>query len=294
MVSGRILAWQTWMHAEGHSKNTIIPRIRRVELLGQAIGGPPEDATTEDVVGYMASLVIRPAGRATYFGHLRAWFAWLVNEQYREDNPMDRMKSPKVPRREPRPVTDRELAAILDVQVRRRTRMMILLAALQGLRCHEIAKMRGEDVNIKDGLVIVTGKGGVTATLQLHPMVRDLAVEFPRRGWWFPTYNGNELAEQGPVLPRSVSHTVSEVFKRAEVSGGAHRLRHWHATELLDSGTDVRVVQTLLRHANLSTTALYTQVNREQQRAAIDRLHLPGTPGPPECPRAESNRRHPT
>lgn len=278
--TGRVLAWQTWMQAEGHSKNTITPRIRRVELLGQAIGRPPEDATTDEIVGYMASLTLKPAGRATYFGHLRAWFAWLVNEQYREDNPMDRMKSPKVPRREPRPVTDRELQAILAVPVRKRTRMMLLLAALQGLRCHEIAKVRGEEVNIMDGLITVTGKGGVTATLQLHPMVRDLAGEFPRRGWWFPTYKGNVNGEQGPVLPRSVSHIVSEVFKRAGVSGGAHRLRHWHATELLDSGTDVRVVQTLLRHANLSTTALYTQVNREQQRAAIDRLRLPGMPKP--------------
>jgi site-specific recombinase XerD len=275
------------LQAEGHSRNTINPRVRRVQLFTERLDGrQPDEATTADVVGYMASLDVEPQTRATYYAHLRAWFDWLVKSGHRDDNPMDRMKAPRVPRAEPRPVSPAELERILSVRVRKRTRMMILLAALQGLRCIEIAKTRGEDVNLADGIIFVVGKGGVRATLQLHPLVAELAAEFPRRGYWFPTYKGNAAGESGPILPRSVSHIVSEVFQRAGVSGGAHRLRHWHATELIQGGTDVRVVQTLLRHASLSTTARYTQVDSGQQRAAIDRLVLPGMkpqPAPPDA-----------
>lgn len=277
MTAERIAEWRTWMQAQGHSENTWNARCRRVELFAQTLHGEPEDAATDDVVHYLAGLHVGKSTRATYHSHLEAWFAWLVTTNYRDDSPMARVKPPRIPRRQPRPVTDREFAAILAVPVRRRVRMMIYLAAFQGLRCHEIAKIRGEDVNLLDKQLAVQGKGEVKAVLQLHADVADLAVTFPRRGYWFPTYHGNATGEAGPMLAKSVSHAVSEVFKRAGVSGGAHRLRHWHGTAMLRYGHDVRVVQTLLRHSSLSTTALYTEVDPQQQRAAIDSLHRPGS-----------------
>lgn len=276
MTATRIDEWRTWMQAQGDSENTWKARTRRVELFARTLlDTAPEDATTGQVVGYIAGLRVGKSTRATYHSHLKAWFLWLVKSGYRDDNPMDRMKAPRTPRRQPRPVTARELAAILAVPVRRRARMMVYLAAFQGLRCHEIAKMRGEDVNLKDGELTVRGKGEVKATVPLRADVADLARAFPPRGYWFPTYHGNATGDAGPMLAKSVSHCVSEVFKRAGVSGGAHRLRHWHGTEMLRLGADVRVVQTLLRHASLATTALYTEVDREQQRAAIDLLQRP-------------------
>lgn len=277
MTRARLDAFRTWMQAEGHTENTWKARVRRVEKFAATLTCEPEDATTEDVVHYLASLRVGKSTRATYHSHLRGWFRWLVVMRYRDDNPLERMKPPRPPRRQPRPVTDRELEVILATPVRQRTRMMLLLAAFQGLRCHEIAKMRGEDVNLADGLLTVRGKGDVVAVLQLHPLVSALAAEFPVRGWWFPTHNGNEHGDVGPMLAKSVSHVLSEVFKRAGVAGGAHRLRHWHGTKLIEEGTDVRVVQTLLRHSSLSTTALYTKISPEQQRVAINRLHAPSS-----------------
>lgn len=279
MTNERIESWRTWMQAEGHGRNTVTPRVRRVQLFAESIDREPEDATTEDVVNYLAGLDVGKSTRATYHSHLRSWFLWLVTTEYRDDNPMDRMRPPKTPRREPRPVTDRELRAILKVRVRKRTRMMLYLAAFQGLRVHEIAKIRGEDVNLKDGLLTVLGKGEVAAVLQLHPEVAALAQDFPRRGYWFVTHIGNSAGEKGrPILARSVSNILCQVFARAGVAGGAHRLRHWHATSLVKEGNDVRVVQTLMRHASLSTTALYTKVDVAQQRAAINSLHVPEVP----------------
>lgn len=288
MSSEKINEWRTWMQAEGYSTiNSIPPRVRRVGDFASTIACKPEDATTEDIVNYLASLRVTKSTRATYHSHLRGFFLWLVQTGYRDDNPMDRVRAQKVPQRQPRPVTDRELEAILNTQVRKRTRMMILLAFCQGLRVHEIAKFRGEDANLVDRLIFVDGKGGKKAELPMHPFVAELADKFPRRGYWFPAHSDN--AHKTPhVLPRSVSNILCQVFKRAGVSGGAHRLRHWHGTHMLEEGVDVRIVQTMLRHENLSTTALYTKVNPQQQRAALDTIRMPGLsanaglPGPVE------------
>lgn len=275
MLTDRIEQWQRWMQAEGLSPATIGARMRRVQNFAEALDIEPEGASTEDVVRYLSDLGVGKSTRGTYHSHLRAWFLWLVQTEYRDDNPMDRLKPPKAPPRQPRPVTDRELQAILAVRVHKRTKMMLRLAALQGLRVHEIAKFRGEDVNLADNLLTVTGKGGVTATLPLHPLVAELVPDFPRRGYWFPAPKKDGERREAPVLARSVSNVLCQVFKRAGVSGGAHRLRHWNGTKLIEEGADVRVVQTLLRHASLSTTAIYTKINAEQQRAAVASLHLP-------------------
>jgi integrase/recombinase XerD len=282
MSSEKVDAWKTWMQAEGYSHNSIDPRVRRVGDFAEVVGVTPEDATTEDVINYLASLhntrtgdPIGKSTRATYHSHLRGFFLWLVVTGYRDDNPMDRVRAPRVPQREPRPVTDRELEAILATRVHKRTRMMILLACCQGLRVHEIAKFKGEDANLVDRLVAVTGKGGKRAELPMDPLVAELAETFPRRGFWFPAHRDNK-AKAEHVLPRSVSNILCQVFERAGVSGGAHRLRHWYGTHMLEEGADVRVVQTLLRHSSLSTTQVYTKVDRKLQRAAQSLVKLPG------------------
>lgn len=278
VVSGKLLDWQTWMQAQAMSPATVKSRVRRVQVFGESLSVAPEDASAADVIGYLSQLTISRNSRAVYYAHLKAWFTWLVTaDQHRDDNPCERVPSPKTSRRQPRPVTDRELDAILRVRVHKRTRMMLLLAAFQGLRVHEIAKIRGEDVNLKDNQLRVIGKGGVDVTLPLHPIIAGEAENYPRRGYWFPTHNGNERGQEGPILPRSVSNMLCNVFERAGVSGGAHRLRHWHGTKLVEEDVNIRIVQTLLRHASLSTTALYTKVSLDQQHDALSTLKRPPT-----------------
>lgn len=285
-MSGTVDEWRTWQQAQGLSVRTIDARAWRVEELAKFTASDPATATSTDLTNFMATLAARhfrgrPMSRsslATYHSHLKAWFAWLVKMGHRDDDPCLRVPAPRVAKRFPRPVTDRELEAIFAVTVRRRTRMMLLLAAFQGLRVHEIAKIRGEDVNLLDGQLRVVGKGGVDAVLPLNPLVAAEAQRFPRRGYWFTTYKGNATTDVGAVLARSVSDLIGDVFDRAGVDGGAHRLRHWYGTNLLNGGTNIRVVQQLLRHASLQTTELYTAVSYDQQRDAIASLAMPSTP----------------
>lgn len=149
-------------------------------------------------------------------------------------------------------------------------RAYLILAAYQGYRVHEIAKMRGEDIDRLAGSVRVHGKGGVIAELPLHPYTAQIAERFPAAGLWFPSYDDPGRS----VLPNSVSNAMSKFMAANGVRGTAHQLRHWHATRMLQHGTDLRVVQTMMRHANIATTQRYTAVNRPQQEAAMESLPL--------------------
>ncbi|RBY82709.1 integrase [Blastococcus sp. TF02A-26] len=186
---------------------------------------------------------------------------------YRSDNPVDRLHKPRGVKRTARPITTAQLERVLATVNRRRTRAMVLLGAYQGLRAHEIAKFRGEDI---DGpWLSVVGKGSKPARLPLHPAVAAIAHDFPRYGWWFPAHRG-----PGPVSGNSVSNTISKLMRRAEVNATAHQLRHWYGTEVLRaSGGNTRIAQELLRHESLTSTQIYTFVDDDECRAAV--LGLP-------------------
>jgi len=270
VAAGLLTYWRTHMLAEGLRPRTVRERLQLLERVSRRTGADPLTWTTDDLAVEL-SRPTSPGTRATYYVVLKAWHRWLMRMGHREDDPTALLGKPRVPRRQPKPVTTAHLQQVLDTRMRPRTRALVLLCALQGLRISEACAVRGEDVDLDGGRLRVLGKGGVDALLPLHPVIAQLAAGYPRRGWWFPARGSNVEARdgRGPILARSGSSLVSQVMARAGVPGTAHSLRHWHATAMLRGGADVRVVQTLLRHANLSTTAIYTEVNVDQQRAAL-------------------------
>ena len=273
--------WQLWQRARCHSAHTIAARSRRVVLFAEGVGVDPTTASADDVVGYLARTDVTSGTLATYHAHLKAWFTWLRLTGRRLDDPMLTVPAPRTPRRKPRPLTDDQLKRLLATPMRARTRMMVLLAAFQGLRVHEIAKMRGEDADLQAMQLRVVGKGGVDVTLPLHPAVADAMTgprkaNFPATGYWFTSYGGNSSVRAGgPILARSVSNIVGKAMERAGIDGGPHRLRHTYGTQLVQNGVNIRVVQELLRHASLQTTQIYTGVSFDQQAAALRTLTLP-------------------
>lgn len=179
---------------------------------------------------------------------------------------------PKTPKGSPRPVSDIGLRELLEMRMHKRTRVMILLAALAGLRVHEIAKVRGEDIDIDARTLRVTGKGSRTDSIPLHNLLIAAALTMPARGWWFPA---NSRRPGQHLHSNSVSDIIGNAMRRAGVQGTPHSLRHWYGTNLVAAGADLRTVQTLLRHANLQTTAIYVQVADAKRVDAIDRLTVP-------------------
>jgi site-specific recombinase XerD len=227
-------------------------------------------ATPVDIIRWMGTHREWSASTAaTYHSYIRAWFHWLCVMEYRADNPMIKVASPRYPERVPRPVSDDDLVALLTQPMHHRTRVMILLAALAGLRVSEVARVRGEDLDLSAPRMYVLGKGGSQKWVPLHPILVDCALAMPRRGWWFPA---NKRRPGDHVLGKSVSDIIGNAMRRAGARGTPHSLRHWNGTTLLDDGADLRVVQELLRHKSVATTMGYTKVQDSRRHEAVNRL----------------------
>ena len=223
-----------------------------------------------------------PRSNARLLSTLRAFFALQLRHGARDDDPTALLDPPKLPRSLPKALTEREIEALLaapDVSAPEglRDRAMLELMYAAGLRVSELVGLPATAVNLRQGALWVTGKGGRDRLVPLGEEAQH----------WLQRY----LAEARPVLagkrapaalfltPGGESPTRqafwSLVKRLAAVAGidprriSPHGLRHSFATHLLNHGADLRALQMLLGHASLSTTQIYTLVAREQ----LKRLH---------------------
>lgn len=262
------------------SRRTITERERIVRAVARDLE-IPDCAMTPELVTAWLRTVRHPSSRATYLGALQAWSHFLVREAYRDDDPTIRVPRPKVPRRQPRPLTTDSVRRVLNSPLRATTRAKVLLCAAS-LRVHEVAKVDGRDFHRVPGQMEVIGKGGHLAYVPIGEDLAELVDQWPKTGLWFPS----PVDPSRPVRGDSVSTAVSQAFARVGVRATAHQLRHWFATTLLEQDVDVRVVQELMRHQSLATTAIYTGVGQRQRQNAISRL--PRLTPPPESSASSS------
>ncbi|MEV6890354.1 tyrosine-type recombinase/integrase [Kribbella sp. NPDC051137] len=259
--------WADWYRAGGAADKTITTRVVNVELLAAHAGAGPAAVSSRQIVAWLADCR-KPWTRSTYYTSASMWFAWLVDQGYRDDNPMDKVRRPKAPRSVPRPVSSRALADALEV-AGYRARAYIELGRCAGLRVHEIAKVDGE--HFADGWLYVHGKGDREAWLPVHPALEQLRRGYPSSGLWFPG------SDDGHVSAQTVGKVIKRTFAKAGHPGvTAHQLRHWYGTWLLRTTKDVRVVQELMRHANLASTQIYTEVSSDAKVSAVRGLELRG------------------
>lgn len=256
--------WAQWLRAEGASDKTVSTRLSGIRSLCAHAGGvDPVSVTTLQIVDWLADHS-NPWTRSTYAQTVWRWHAWLVERGLRGDNPTDGLRMPPKPHGVPRPASSQALDDALTI-AQRRARAYILLAAFQGLRTYEIARVRGED--FVDGWLYVRGKGDDVDAVPVHELVQQLRRGWPAEGWWFPSH-----AAAGHVRPDSVSRTVAATFRKAGHRVTAHQLRHWFGTHALRISRDLRVAQELLRHRSVSSTEIYTQVAGRAKQETIRRL----------------------
>lgn len=259
-VMGLITGYEGWMYARGLGRTTVGQRLTFAQSRAAEWGAwdlPPGDVARW-LGGYTGWT------RVTYYSHLRCLYTWLTETGRVERHPLEGVRRPPHPRPRPRPLTlvevDRALLASSgDVEA------FLLLGLRAGLRAHEIAKVRGEDVT--ERWITVLGKGGRVATVPTHPQVWRLALDRPE-GWWFPS-----SARPGePIAAATVSRAVTALFTSLGIEGSSHRARHSYGTQLARNGTPIRVVQELLRHSSLATTAAYVGVDDDERTSAVHAL----------------------
>ena len=271
-------AWCRHGLAAGHSRRTIDSRTYTLRRLARE--HDPLVVGHDDLLTWLGGLTHNKTGepvprstKATYRAQLRAFFSWLQASGRRADNPAERLPALRPPRGLPRPLSPAAVQALLDAcsdPRAWRTRAYVTLACYAGLRVHEIAKVRGED--IQGDVLRVLGKGGYDATVPLHPMVAELAARMPERGYWFSQGNGR------PMHRGSVSAAIARAMRRAGVPGTPHACRHFFGTQVLVASGDVRKAQQAMRHQSIASTAIYTQVADDSVRAAVAAIPGPTRP----------------
>ncbi|MEW6516924.1 MAG: tyrosine recombinase XerC [candidate division FCPU426 bacterium] len=243
----------------------------------------PAGVTLRTVRAHLAELkqrALAPATLARKLASLRALYRWLRRQGMVTDNPVGRAKTPKAEHRLPRFMDQAAVAALLaapDPASRSGLRDRALLETFYstGMRLSELTALTPSDVDFAEGLVRVLGKRrkerllpvGGPALAALRAYLR--ADPPPPGGRLFRSLRG------AAITPRSVERIVAAYILRVGAQRGLspHSLRHSFATHLLDNGADLRAVQELLGHANLSTTQIYTHVTAEKLKSAYRRAH---------------------
>jgi site-specific recombinase XerD len=238
---------------------------------------------------YIGSLTTRGLARRTIArkaSALRRYFAWATRSGRIDADPSAGLSAPGSTGRLPRVLRDDELTQVLDAPpgtcaddppaIRSRDDAVLELLYGSGLRVSEVCGLRPRDIELERRRVTVWGKGSKQRVVPLSaPAVdalgqwlghgrRVLATADSPADAVFLNRKGNRLG------PRDVRRLLD---RRAPSPTHPHALRHTFATHLLDGGADLRSVQELLGHADLSTTQHYTHVSKERLRAVVERTH---------------------
>lgn len=289
--------YATHQRAANLSEKTIRNRAELFATVAKVTRRGPDDVTHEDLLRVLGrphprtGQRLAPGTMQSERSYMQAFFRWMKKTKRRRDNPAKDLPRIKVARRKARPLRIDQIEAMLDSGIYRRTRDIITIGALSGLRMGEIVKIRGEDIDTVGMTIRSTRKGDLDHLLPLHPQLLELVDRYPPTGWWFPSpYNNEQFPEGGGhILMASASDRVSKAIRAAGVTDRritGHSLRHFLATTLLKEGVPIRVVQEILGHASLATTQLYADVTDDDMQDGIG--HAPGLPI-----HAKSSRRSP-
>lgn len=258
--------YEDWLAAQGMSDTTIRKRVAFAE---QRLREWPsfEDMERVEIARWLSTY--DGWTRRTYHAHLKSIYNWLIDAGALDHNPLDRIRQAPLPELKSQALSPDELALVLGT-ARGDLRTWLLLGYLAGLRLHEVAKFHGRDITAST--IRVVGKGGVVAWIPTHPELWAIAERYPRSHYWFPT----RYAGRDHVTTSHIGNIVRAHFRALGIDDGAmHRLRHTYATTLIRNSVPTTTVQTLMRHAKLTTTQGYVKVEEAERAAGIGTLIVP-------------------
>jgi integrase/recombinase XerD len=220
--------------------------------------------------------------------HLKVFFRWLVGKEKLEMDPAEPLIAPRPDMTLPETLHATELVKLLEsidpsLPLGRRDLAILELFYSSGLRLSELCKVRLEMMDSEEGFLRITGKGGKTRIARvgkraLEAISNYLANERPGLVGKKTSSHIFLSIRGGPLSPDRVRQIVKERAKFAGIDQNVypHLLRHSFATHLLEGGADLRVIQELLGHADISTTQIYTHVDRQRLKAVHKQFHPRG------------------
>ncbi len=273
--------WLDGLIAErGLSRNTVAAYRQDLDALRDfldELGTPLTDLDDENITLFVAWLRKRGDAARTLarrISSLRGFLAWCVDRGALPSNPAALIDTPKLPSLLPDVLTQQEITRLLNApdatgKLGLRDRAMLELLYAAGMRVSELIELQPLDLDLQRGVVRIFGKGSKERLVPLHDAavmrmaeyLRDVRPLFtPVENKVFLNRSGNGLSRQG--VWKLVKRYALEAGIRKPIS--PHTFRHSFATHLLEGGADLRSVQILLGHADMSATELYTHVQSER------------------------------
>lgn len=280
---------------KGRAKNSLEAYRRDLDDFLTEAGVPAEAVTTEDIRAYLDVLHksgLKVSTVARRLSAIRQFFLFLYREAIRTDNPAKNIESPRLPRSLPKILSDADVDRILDRAEHHaasgelaalRTHALLETLYATGLRISELVSLPKRAVGPDTSMILVHGKGGRERMVPLGDKARRALVAFSEAKRNQPDEKARAQAGASPFLFPSRGaeghlsrRRVGQILKELAVEVGLapsavspHKLRHAFATHLLSNGADLRAVQQMLGHADISTTQIYTHVIEERLKALV-------------------------
>jgi integrase/recombinase XerD len=286
--------YQHYLHIErGLSDNSIQNYKRDVKKLwnfleSKGLKDHPLTVDRETVELFIqeVALSVNPRSQARIISGLKSFFNYLVFEEYRKDNPMDLVETPKIGRKLPDTLSTveiNELIQAIDLSMPEGERNRAMLETLYGcgLRVSELIGLRISDLFFDEDFIKVTGKGDKQRFVPISQVNKKyIAIYRNEVRVRQKIQKGYEdilfLNRRGRQLTRAMIFTI--VKQLAEIAGfhktiSPHTFRHSFATHLLENGADLRAIQQMLGHASITTTEVYVHLDRTHLAEVVHKYH---------------------
>lgn len=277
---------------KGLSKNTLESYRRDLnkfaDFLKKEMVNDPASINNNQICGYL--IFLKQTGQAPStisrnVASIRSFFNFLLQEGVVEENPAQHLETPRLEKKLPRVLTAKEVDKLLcQPQLTEsfglRDKAMLELLYASGIRVSELVLLNVSDFNPEVGFLRCKGKGMKERIVPIGNIAINFVREYLQHNRYkltkksdekalFVNHHGHRLTRQGfwKILKKYVH--------KSKISGGItpHTLRHSFATHLLENGADLRSVQEMLGHSDISTTQIYTQITRRKIREVYDKTH---------------------
>lgn len=245
------------LKAQGFASSTWRQREKRLRSLGK----PLDECTHEDILRTIPTH-LKAATRRQYFNALRYGCLDMLRQGLITQDPTVGLRLPKPGRSMPRPFTPAEQMVLLAMPGRER--LWTVLGMFAGFRASDIVKVEYRHLEAREYgwvLRVPDGKGGVDATIPAHDSVVAALSQY-----------SETVGPIWPILPDTMSVSWSAAARAVGVAGRFHRCRHTYGTRLYATTKDIAVTSRLMRHANVATTMIYTEISAEAEFAAVSGL----------------------
>ena len=264
---------------DGLRPRTIKNYKQILEPFAKRIDKPAGAIITDDIRAYLAYLSddrkLKITSVKTHINTLRSFFSWLFAEEIIERNPMTRIKSTHIDKKGMRKaLAVEELERLRDACISDREKALVEFLASSGCRLGEVSRLRADELDLKNRSVTVIGKGGKRRKVFFSVRAK-LSIEryLSRRKGGKALFAGGR-APYNDMSPRAIESAIQRIGERAKLANRVHPhlLRHTFATQALNAGMDIVVIQRLLGHENVSTTQIYAEISPEIVQHEYDKF----------------------